>query len=95
MADAIDLKGMPDHDLLVVAVTTLNQMDNKLDTVCAKNDDQEKRLIIIETEHAERKNNGDCSTPIGTPKKTIALSAGVGAIIIAVIDYVLKRFGVS
>jgi hypothetical protein len=91
MAD-IELGKMTDHDLLVVAVTKINGWDEKLDGVCLQVVQHEKQLTVLQTEHDERKDLPNCSTPIKDNRKHYVTGGiGITAIILAIIDYFLKR----
>ncbi len=98
MAD-IELGCKSDHDLLVIAITKINAMDAKIDKVCYKVEQTESQLIVLQTEHNERKQQPDCFASYSQPisKKHLATSGGIGGLLgaaaVAVIEYFLRRTG--
>jgi len=92
----IDLSGLPDHDLLVVAVTKINAVDEKLESFCVRVETLQIAHARLQAEHDVRVAQSDCPVQApGVSRKTVATSAGlggiVGAIITSVIDYFLRR----
>jgi hypothetical protein len=85
----IDLTGKSDHDLLVITVTTLNMMDERLLTVCHQVDKHNIQLTKLQTEHDERKNQADCTMPPPTSRKKLITSGGIGGAIGTIIAGVI------
>jgi hypothetical protein len=84
----IDLDGKSEHDLLVITVTTLNGMNEKLNNVCREVDRHNIQLAILQTEHDARKNQPGCVSPSRKQSFTLAgAGAFVGGLITAVIAY--------
>jgi hypothetical protein len=91
----IELSEKSDHDLMVIAVTTINSMNEKLDGVCSEVKSQGKQLTILQTEHDERKDTV-CPSP-HSHKKVLATSGSIGGVIgaaiVGIIDYFMRRPG--
>ena len=96
----IDLGDKTDRDLLVVVVTTLNGMSEKLTEFC-------KRVESIAVDHARLRSEHDfhisqCEGPVlagrdSTNKKVVAASAGAGGVIGAALttlgNWLLQKMG--
>lgn len=89
----IEIGAKTDHDLLVIAVTTLNAVNGKLDTFCLRVEDQGHALEILQAEHRMRITQDSCAPP-PTSKKKLAASGSIGGIIgaalVVIIDYIRR-----
>ena len=78
----IEIHNKTDRDLLVIAVTTINAVGEKLDMFCARVEKQGTQLDILQAEHRGRTAE-DCSLPRRTSKW------GIGGVIAALITAIL------
>jgi hypothetical protein len=90
----IDLDGKSEHDLLIIVVTTLNNMTETLRTYCKVVDQHELKLAVLQSEHNERKNQTECKSPIS--KKTVWTTGGIsgfiGAVLATMITFLIEYF---
>ena len=92
MVDVILLNSKTDHDLLVIAVTTINSMDDKLGTVCAQVNMHEQGLTALRAEHDMRMKEGSCPMTQGSKRGGVVASGGLGGLIGAAAVAILNYF---
>jgi hypothetical protein len=93
MMTELEIGRMSDRDLLVQAVTMLNAQGEKMDAVCKRQEDYEKRLTTIETEHKTL----TCQNPqAGLTRKqqigSAATGGGIVGAVLIVVEFLIKSY---
>ena len=92
MMKDLEIQGKSDRDLLVTAVTMLNNQGDKLDEVCQVVVLNTNRLTTLETEHRLRTAvSPDCPIPQGKyTTKALFASAGISGPVTIILYLILK-----